>query len=112
MIETRVFFPNNEQEQVIVEPGRVTRKVLAHGGKLMGVEVNFIAGACGYEHRHEHEQICYCLSGEFVFTVEEKSSKIKAGDSVYIPASALHGATCIADGRLLDIFTPQREDFL
>ena len=78
----------------------------------MGVEVSFVAGACGAEHRHEHEQICYCLAGEFVFSVEEKISTIRAGDSVYVPVSALHGAKCIADGRLLDIFTPQREDFL
>lgn len=112
MTETRVFFLDKELEQEIVEPGRVERKIRAHGGKLMGVEVSFIAGAFGAEHRHEHEQICYCLCGEFVFSVEENSSTIKAGDSVYIPAAALHGAKCIADGRLFDIFTPQREDFL
>lgn len=112
MSEPSVYFLDKELEEVTIEPGKVTRKIRARGGKLMGVEVSFIAGAIGYEHRHEHEQICYCLSGEFAFTVEEKSSLIRAGDSVYIPSSALHGATCIADGRLLDVFTPQRDDFL
>ena len=29
-----------------------------------------------------------------------------------LPGSAVHGARCLADGRILDIFTPQREDFL
>jgi quercetin dioxygenase-like cupin family protein len=40
------------------------------------------------------------------------TSTLRTGDSVFIPASALHGTRCVAAGRLLDTFTPQREDFL
>ena len=72
----------------------------------------FKAGGIGAEHRHPHEQLTYCLSGEFVFNVEGETRTVRAGDSLYVPASALHGTTCVADGRLLDMFTPQREDFL
>ncbi len=107
-----VFFPNAELALEAIEPGQVSRKIRAKGGSLMMVEVWFTAGACGSEHRHVHEQVCYCLSGEFVFTVEGETRTLRAGDSLYVPASALHGTVCVADGRLLDIFTPQREDFL
>ncbi len=107
-----VFFPDNTLELEEIEPGKVSRKIRAHGGGLMAVEVFFKAGAIGYEHRHVHEQVCYCLEGEFVFTVDGETTTLKAGDSVFIKSSVLHGAVCVAAGRLLDIFTPQREDFL
>ena len=106
------FFLDSELELETVEAGQVSRKIRARGGSLMMVEVFFKTGAVGYEHRHVHEQVCYCLEGEFVFTIEGQSTTLKAGDSVFIPSSVLHGAQCVAEGRLLDIFTPQREDFL
>jgi quercetin dioxygenase-like cupin family protein len=106
------FFHDSDLELEVIEADKVSRKIRARGGNLMAVEVFFKAGAIGYEHRHVHEQVCYCLEGEFVFTIEGKTTTLKAGDSVYVPPSVLHGATCIAEGRLLDIFTPQREDFL
>ena len=107
-----LFFPDGDMVLEEVETGKVSRKIRARGGTLMAVEVFFKTGAVGYEHRHPHEQICYCLEGEFAFMLEGKTIPLKSGDSVYVPASALHGATCLTEGRVLDIFTPQREDFL
>ncbi|WP_263769909.1 cupin domain-containing protein [Propionivibrio soli] len=109
---SNLFFPDSELPLEVLEPGKVSRKIRARGGSLMMVEVFFSTGGEGYEHRHVHEQTCYCLSGEFIFNIEGKTTTLRAGDSVYIPASALHGTTCVAEGRLLDVFTPQREDFL
>lgn len=51
----------------------VTRRILAHGGKMMAVEVNFEQGATGPLHNHPHEQLTYVLSGEFEFTIEMKT---------------------------------------
>jgi quercetin dioxygenase-like cupin family protein len=107
-----VFFPDAALPMEVVEEGQVSRKIRARGGKLMMVEVFFKAGAKGAEHRHPHEQVSYCLAGEFLFTVEGETATLHAGDSLFVPASALHGTLCIADGRLLDTFSPQREDFL
>lgn len=107
-----VFFPDAVLELEQLEPGMLSRKIRARGGSLMMVEVFFKKGAVGAEHRHVHEQVSYCLSGEFRFTIEGETTTLRAGDSLYVPASALHSTTCLADGRLLDIFTPQREDFL
>lgn len=109
---SKVYFPDAELALETVEAGKVSRKIRASNGSLMMVEVFFTAGACGAEHRHVHEQVTYCLSGEFVFTVEGETSTVRAGDSLYVPSSALHGTTCVVEGRLLDIFTPQREDFI
>ncbi len=107
------FFHDENIDFEIVEEGKVKRKIKAYDGSLMTVEVCFENGAEGYSHTHPHEQICYCLEGEFTFTVENETKTIKAGDSIYIKPSVPHGCLLISEkGRLLDIFTPIREDFL
>ena len=107
-----VFFPDSGIELETIEAGKVSRKIRARGGDLMMVEVFFTKGACGAEHRHVHEQVTYCLSGEFVFTIEGEKVTLRTGDSLFFPSSALHGTVCVSAGSLLDVFTPQREDFL
>ena len=107
-----LFFPDAGMVREVLEEGRVARKLRARGGALMMVEVCFEQGAAGAEHRHPHEQVSYCLAGEFRFSIEGATATLRPGDSVFIPASALHGTLCVAAGRLLDVFTPQREDFL
>ena len=109
---SRIFFPDADLPLETLVEGLVTRKIRALGGGLMMVEVHFETGGVGDLHRHPHEQVTYCLSGEFTFTVEGHSATVRAGDSLFVPASALHGTVCVASGRLLDIFTPQRDDFL
>jgi quercetin dioxygenase-like cupin family protein len=52
------------------------------------------------------------LKGSFEFQSEGKKEIIKAGDSYYTIPNQPHGVTALEDGILLDIFTPQREDFL
>ena len=107
-----VYFHDRDLESEVVEAGQISRKIRARGGALMMVEVFFQTGACGAEHRHPHEQVTYCLAGEFEFTIEGEVARVQSGDTLYVPASALHGTRGLAEGRLLDVFTPQREDFL
>ncbi len=108
----RNFFPDAEIDREVLEPGKVSRKVRAHGERIMLVEVSFEAGGVGAEHEHPHDQATYCLEGEFTFAVGRDSRTLRPGDSVFIPGGARHGTTCVARGRLLDAFTPRRDDFL
>lgn len=107
-----IFFPDADLPLESVEPGCIERKVRAHGGTLMMVEVYFSAGSIGAMHSHPHEQVSYCLSGVFEFNVAGQLRVVRAGDSLYVPAGAEHGTRCLESGRLLDVFTPQREDFI
>jgi quercetin dioxygenase-like cupin family protein len=109
---SEVFFPDAAMATDTIEAGKVTRKIRAHAGRLMMVEVSFEAGAEGYAHEHPHEQVTYCLDGEHAFTVGAETRVLKPGDSVYMEGGVRHGTKCLAKGRLLDVFTPQREDFL
>jgi quercetin dioxygenase-like cupin family protein len=92
--------------------GGVTRKILAHDGGLMQVEVAFQEGAVGALHSHPHEQLTYVLSGEFEFTIGDETRVVRAGDTLYKRSGVLHGCRCIKSGVLLDTFTPQRIDYL
>lgn len=106
-----MFFLHNQTEAESVGAG-VTRRLLAHAGSLMAVEVQFAEGAIGPMHRHPHEQLTYVLSGEFEFTIGEETHIVCAGDTLYKASEVLHGCRCLKAGTLLDTFTPIRTDFL
>ncbi len=108
----KVFFPDAELSAEVLTPGKVSRVVRAHGPHVMIVEVSFATGGTGAEHSHPHEQATYCLAGEFRFAVNGESRLLRPGDSVFIPSGAPHGTECVSEGRLLDCFSPAREDFL
>jgi len=105
-----VFFMDQDLPLEDVDPGKITRKVRALGGTMVMVEAIFKAGGIGYTHQHPHEQICYCLSGEFTYSIGDETRTLLPGDSVYVQSQVPHGAICIRDGSLIDVFTPQRED--
>ena len=90
----------------------ITRRVLAHGGKIMCVEVRFAQGAIGAMHSHPHEQLTYVRSGVFRFTIGDETHEVKEGDTLYKKPDIPHGCVCLEPGVLVDIFTPQRDDFL
>ncbi|MCR4819169.1 MAG: cupin domain-containing protein [Fretibacterium sp.] len=92
--------------------GGVSRRVLAYTPLLMTVEVSFEKGSTGAVHSHPHCQNTYILSGRFRFTVDGEDVEVAAGDSLAFPADVPHGTLCLEAGRLLDIFTPMREDFV
>lgn len=102
-------------EQVVSELTEegVTRKVLSHGGSLMMTEVTFKKDAIGSIHSHPHEQISYIIHGSFEFNLGGDIQKVVKGDSIYIPSEVRHGVKALEeDSVILDVFTPQREEFL
>jgi quercetin dioxygenase-like cupin family protein len=90
----------------------VKRRVLAWHDNLMIVEHEFEEGAAGAPHRHPHEQITYVVEGEFDFAIAGETKRVAAGDSMYKEPNVLHGTVCVKKGKLLDIFSPCRKDFL
>ena len=101
---------------VQTDNGSIVRKILAHGGNLMLLEVKFNkASADDYGlHSHPHEQIAYITRGSFEFQVDGRENVIlSAGDSILLEPNVVHGGRPLEDdSALLDIFTPMREDFL
>ena len=92
--------------------GGNTRRILAWNDDLMTVEVGFDTGTEGALHSHPHTQCSYVLSGRFKYTIEDESVELKPGDSVIVPSGKIHGTVCLEAGKLLDVFTPARQDFI
>ena len=90
----------------------VSRKILASGGAMMTVQFAFEKGAVGTPHTHPHEQVGYVLEGSFELTLGSEKTMLEVGDTYYVPSNAVHGVVALEDGVLLDVFTPQRQDFL
>lgn len=90
----------------------VTRRILAHDGKMMAVEVNFAAGAVGPMHNHPHEQLTYVLSGEFEFTIGEETRVVSAGDTLYKRPGIMHGCVCLQPARCSIPLLPFAKIFL
>lgn len=90
----------------------VKRKVMSHDGQLMLVKVAFEKGAVGELHHHFHTQLSYVASGAFELSIGSETKILQAGDVYYVPPHEIHGAVCLAPGILIDVFSPEREDFL
>ena len=102
----------HEAQKIIDLGGGTTRRILSYNEDLMTVEVGFEAGAVGAPHTHPHTQCSYVLEGKFLYSVENEEVELNAGDSIVVPSGLVHGTKCLAAGKLLDIFTPMRQDFL
>lgn len=90
----------------------VRRQVLGHGPDLMLVRVDFRPGAVGALHHHPHRQVTWVAAGRFDVTVGDETRVLGAGDCFYARAEEPHGVVALAEGTLIDVFTPAREDFL
>lgn len=108
---SKLFMKGSEEERVKVDEG-IVRQNLGYDDSLLLARVTFENGSIGYTHAHPHSQVAYVESGVFDFTVGSETRRLEAGDCVYIPPDAQHGAVCVEEGVLLDIFSPVREDLL
>ena len=106
------MFTLHKETDITELGGGVSRRILSHGDDMMAVEVIFDEGATGALHTHPHVQISYVLEGRFEATIGEEKRIISVGDTYYTLPDVPHGVVCLEKGRLLDIFTPERKDFL
>ena len=107
------MFVENKNVPLTDLGGGVTRKVLAYSPNLMTVELHFKAGSVGAPHSHPHEQIGYIISGSLLYREEGCEDRLlTAGDTYYVRPNVVHGIAVLEDTKLLDVFTPMREDFV
>ncbi|MDJ1468705.1 cupin domain-containing protein [Cytophagaceae bacterium DM2B3-1] len=110
-IQTNVFIKDQDIAWEVVGQG-VKRKVMAYNQDLMMVKVAFETGGVGALHHHYHTQISYVESGAFEITIADEKQVLKKGDVYFIPPDVIHGALCLEEGVLVDVFNPLREDFI
>lgn len=69
------------------------------------------AGAPFPEHAHPQEQLSIVVEGEFELTVDGKTQVLRPGKVAVIPADAPHSGRALTDCRIIDVFSPAREDY-
>lgn len=111
MSEQQVFAPANSSAWIELAPGN-RRRVLIHTPELMQVEFGFDKGAVGALHSHPHIQVSYVAEGSFEVTIDGKTETIGQGGSFIVPTGLVHGVVALEAGRLIDVFTPMRQDFV
>ena len=89
-----------------------TRRVVLDLPELMLVEFTFVKGGIGALHSHPHVQSSYIAEGVFDVTIDGVTQRIGAGGAYIVPSGLVHGVVAIEAGKLIDSFTPRREDFL
>jgi len=88
------------------------RRVLVSRPELMQVEFAFDKGAVGALHSHPHVQSSYVAEGTFEVTIGDEVTTLGPGGSFIVPPNVVHGVKALTGGRLVDSFTPRRDDFL
>lgn len=110
-IEGAKFTLSDSMEWEPVVP-KLKRKMMGYNHEIMMVQVHFETGGIGANHQHVHSQTTYVVSGKFEVNIDGDKQILSAGDGFYVAPHQDHGATCLEEGVLIDVFSPVREDFL
>lgn len=105
-----------EQESTKEVIGDKRVRYLTHTENLMMVVIDFDDGPTAEPdppHSHPHEQVSYVAEGEVIFFLDGSPHPLKKGDMFTVPPDIPHSVQLLTPHvRLVDTFTPLREDFL
>jgi quercetin dioxygenase-like cupin family protein len=100
-----------ENPSIEICPG-ITRRTIANGRTMYQMIATLAAGSRMPEHRHAQEQIVHILEGQMRLIVEGVPHELSTGDSFYLASNVPHGVETVLETRVLDTFSPPRDDYL
>ncbi|MCD4686990.1 MAG: cupin domain-containing protein [Anaerolineae bacterium] len=104
----------NEVTPESIGEGRT--RYLVHTNDLMMVVIDFVDGPASAPdppHSHPHEQITYVAEGELLFFLDGEPHKLGPGNMITVASDVPHTIQLLSDKvRLVDTFSPIREEFL
>ena len=100
-----------ENPTIEICPG-ITRQTVAHGKTMYQMLAKLAAGSRMPEHSHPQEQIVHILEGRMRLIVETVVHELSTGDSFYLASNVPHGVEVMLPTRVLDTFSPPRNDYL
>jgi quercetin dioxygenase-like cupin family protein len=92
-----------------IAPGFFSKLIHTNNNTLNFIEVK--AGCALSRHQHAHEQCSFVIEGKFELTVNDVAQVLEPGIFAMIPSYAWHSGIAITDSKLIDIFSPVREDY-
>ena len=105
------YFVNKEQDLPLQEVFPGIKGRLVHTKLTTVADFDIAAGTELPTHHHPHEQTSTILSGEFLFVVGMEERLLRAGDVAVIPSNVPHSGKALTDCRIIDVFSPVREDY-
>jgi len=101
----------NENPWIEICPG-IKRQTIASGHTMYQMLALLDAGSKMPEHRHPQEQIVHILEGRMRLIVDGTPHELSTGDSFYLASNVPHGVETIESTRVLDTFSPPRDEYL
>jgi quercetin dioxygenase-like cupin family protein len=83
----------------------------AHGTNMSFGYVELKAGSTIPEHHHVHEQITFIVEGQLDMVIAGEPCTLTRGMYYVIPSNTPHSAKSIVDSKVIDAFSPVREDY-
>ncbi len=96
-------------EEMVPFPGFRGRMV--HTDRMTLAYWSVTEGSALPQHSHHHEQVVNVLEGTLELVVDGTEHTLEEGDVYVIPPNAEHSATAVTSCRLLDVFSPVRDDY-
>ena|ERR1700730_16771854 len=90
----------------------IKRQTVASGKMMYQMTAHLEAGSKMPAHRHPQEQIVHILEGRMKLIIDGTAHELTTGDSFYLASNVPHGVETIEDTRVLDTFSPPREEYL
>ncbi len=109
MIEVDTFKNFDDIPVKEVAPGFLSKLIHTETNTINFVEVKI--GSIIPNHQHPHQQCTFILEGEFQLIVNNIPQVLKPGIFAIIPPFAWHHGKAITNCKLIDIFSPVREDY-
>lgn len=107
-------FKTDEAEEKEISRG--TFRTIAHLEKMLAATIKFTGGPMEQPeepHSHPHEQISYVAEGSLYVFIGEEKKLLKEGDLFLVPSGIPHCIQTLTERvKLVDVFTPLRQDFL
>jgi quercetin dioxygenase-like cupin family protein len=101
----------NENPWIQICPG-IKRQTAASGKTMYQMTARLDAGSKMPQHQHPQEQIVHILEGRMKLIVNGTPHELIAGDSFYLASNVAHGVETIENTRVLDTFSPPRDEYL
>src|SRR5438094_6647011 len=102
-----------KQENPTIEicPG-ITRRTVACGETMYQMLATLAAGSRMPEHSHSQQQIVHMLEGKMRLIGDGVPHELSTDDSFYLASNVPHGVETLSATRVLDTFSPPRNDYL
>jgi unsaturated pyranuronate lyase len=101
----------NENPWIELCPG-IKRRTLTSGQTMYQMIAELEGGSLMPEHRHAQEQVVHILQGRMRLIVDGTPHELAPGDSFYLASNIPHGVETIENTRVLDTFSPPRDEYL